>query len=396
MTGHRRIAASLAVAATLLTLVSACSISDRPAWWPGAKHSDSHSQSVTAKQVAVPTVAHPWHKGMRQLGIQVYWLANSNDSSDAVVRAKSRRLINYAISLNANSITVTFPFFTHGITSDKVFAEASQTPSPQHIQIFLEEAAKSHMRVTLRPLLNEDILVAENSQAWRGSIEPADPSAWFHNYEKMLMPFVRVAQAGHAATFVIGTELESLEPSPHWRDLISAIKRVYKGQLTYDENYDEFTTDPSDPNLPLRTYDIDAYPRFNLPDSASVSSLAQAWEGWLALHPASVLHHLVLSEVGIDAVADSYDDPGAWIGTVHSPIDTTVQAHWYQAVCDAVSAKHLAGVYWWEINFDASTSDPKPFLSDRLTFLDRPAQNVIRSCFAKLSATKQASTATAK
>src|SRR5215469_6454046 len=212
---------------TLTTLVAACSIPSRPVWWPHQKH-------------PVPTVRHPWHPGMRQLGIQVYWTANRHDSSDAVVRAKARRIIDYAIRLNANSVAVTFPFFTYGVTSDTVYAKPKVTPSASHIAIFLAAAAKAHMRVTLRPVLNEDVLVARNPQAWRGSIEPRNRTVWFRSYHRLLLPYIAAAQAGHAATFVLGTELLSLEGAPQWPRLVNSLRSVYAGQITYDENYNEF------------------------------------------------------------------------------------------------------------------------------------------------------------
>jgi hypothetical protein len=42
-------------------------------------------------------------------------------------------------------------------------------------------------------------------------------------------------------------------------------------------------------------------------------------------------------------------------------------------------------VYWWDISFDADPASPAPFLSDRLTFVGRPAAHVIRECFARLA-----------
>jgi len=327
-------------------------------------------------------VAAVWHQGMPQLGIDVYWVANTTDS-DAVIRAKARRIINYAISLGCNSISLSFPFYTYGITSDTVYASPATTPTPGHIAIFLSEAAKSHIRVTLRPLLNEDVLVAQNPLAWRGSIEPTDPAAWFRSYRRLLIPYAEVAAAGHAATFVIGTELESLEGDPRWPTLIRAVSSVYRGQLLYDENFDEFAA--HDMSLPLAAFGVDAYPRFQLPDSASVGELAAAWEGWLGTHTPAVLRKTILSEVGIDAVAGSYSDPGAWLGTVDSPIDQRVQKGWYEAVCRAVAADHIGGVYWWEVSFDADPADPGPFESDRITFLGRSAQQAIKTCFSGLS-----------
>jgi len=375
---HSR-AVSLAVVLACAAALSACAIPSRPAWL--STHS-SEPGSDPGHPNAIPTVAHPWHPGMRQLGIQVYWVANKTDS-DEVVQAKARRIIDYAISLGANSIALTFPFYTYGLASTQVYAGPA-TPSPEHIGLFLAQAAESHIRVTLRPILNETVLISENPIAWRGMIEPNSTTAWFRNYLQLLMPYARVAQAGHAASFVVGTELESLEPAPQWQSLISSIRSVYSGQLLYAENFDEFAK--HDRVLPLTTYTIDAYPRFNLPDSASVSRLTKAWEHWLGGHSSTVLSKVVLEEVGIDAVAGSYSDPGAWVTTTSAAIDEAVQTKWYEAVCRAVQAKDLAGVYWWEVNFDADPGNSRPWQADRLTFLGRPAQNVIKSCFTSITA----------
>ncbi len=365
----------LASAALLLLLVAACSIPSRPLWWP---HQRSRPRYVA------PAVADRWHPGMRQLGIQVYWTANRTDSSDAVVRAKAQRIIDYAISLHANSVAVTFPFFTHGLTSDAVYAKPKVTPSSRHIRVFLAAAAKAHIRVTLRPVLDEDALFAQNPHAWRGSIEPWNRTAWFRSYDKLLLPYVAAAQAGHAATFVLGTELNSLEGAPQWRDLVRSLRSAYSGQLAYDQNYDEFAANTANPPVP--GHDVDAYPQFGVPNNASVARLTSAWDAWLGAHPLSVRRELTLSEIGLDAVAGSYAQPWAWLRTRSAPVDTRVQADWYQAVCNAVKAEQVGGgIYWWEVNFDASPADPRPFESDRLTFLDRPAQNVIRTCFLRLS-----------
>jgi hypothetical protein len=382
MTTRSRLAPVLLVgAAVLLTLVTACSIPSRPLWWP---NSNNAAHTAGDPTVSVQSVREPWHQGMRQLGIHVYWTANRNDSSDAVILAKAQRIIDYAISLNANSITVTFPFFTHGIGSDTVYVKPKLTPSPGHIAIFLAVAAKAHIRVTLRPVLDEDALFAQNLQAWRGSIQPQNRAAWFRNYRALLLRYLRVAQAGHAATFVLGTELESLDGAQQWPGLIRSVRSVYSGQLIYDENHDEFAMNTANPPVPGDN--VDAYPQFNLPASASVARLTQSWEAWLGAHPLAVRRHLTLSEIGIAAAAGSYQAPWSWLSTRTAPINTRVQAAWYQAVCNAVSAEQVGGgIYWWDVSFDANPAHPGAFESDRLTFLDRPAEQVIRKCFAKLS-----------
>jgi hypothetical protein len=386
--GRRALGAGAAVLCAL-TLISACGIPGRPLWWPKARHTGAQAGAAGRRlgphptASPVPQVADPWTPGQPQLGIDVYWIGNPRDSA-AVVAAKARRIINYAISLDANSIGLSFPFYTYGITSDTLYADRKTTPSPADIGIFLAAAAASHIRVTLRPLLNEAALIAQNPIAWRGSIEPADPSAWFASYRELLLRYASVAQAGHAATFVIGTELDSLQGDPRWPGLIRSVRAAFHGELLYDENYLDFQDHDAD--LPLSTFGVDAYPRFGgLDDSATVGELASAWEGWLGGHRASVLKAMVLSEVGIAAVSGAYKIPGDWTQTTTSPIVPQIQTRWYKAVCRAFAAEHIAGLYWWEISFDANPADPAPFQTDRLTFLGRPAQQEIRACFAGFS-----------
>src|SRR5215469_12124229 len=166
-------------------------------------------------------------------------------------------------------------------------------PSARHIKTFVAVAAKAHIRVTLRPVLNEDALVARNPQDWRGSIQPRNRAAWFESYRKLLLPYAAAAQAGHASTFVLGTELVSLEGAPQWSGVVSSLRSVYSGQLTYDENHDEFAWGTAKPPVP--GHNVDAYPQLGLPDNASVASLSQGWDAWLGGHPLSERRELILS-----------------------------------------------------------------------------------------------------
>jgi hypothetical protein len=330
----------------------------------------------------IPQVVHPWRPGIPQLGVNVSWTGNSVDSG-VVVAAKARRIVNYVLGLDANSVALTIPFYTYGITSDTLYPDKVMTPSPAHVALFLKAATESHLRVTVRLVLNENRLIAQNPIAWRGSIQPASMSAWFASYQRLLLPYARVAQSGGAASFVVGTELDSLEGAPEWPALVSAIRSVYHGEVMYDENFTSFAA--HDTNLPVSAFGVDAYPRFQLPDSASVAQLTSAWLVWLNSHSTSVLHRAVLSEVGITATSGAYQVPGDWVDTAHKPIIPQIQDTWYKAVCNAVTADKLGGVYWWEVSFDADPVHPAIFLTDRLTFLDRPAQHEIKSCFAALS-----------
>jgi glycosyl hydrolase family 113 len=369
--GWHRTARVICAVVCALVVLSGCSIPDRPAWWP---------RSNAAPVVPPLVVKHEWHPGQVQLGIDVYWVANTHDSA-AVIRAKARRIINYAVSLNANAIDLSFPFYTYGPTSDVLYASRQTTPSPAHIGIFLAAAAASHVRVSIRPLLDEQVLMKQNQ--WRGSIEPGDLAAWFASYQRFLLPYARAAATGHAATFVVGTELESLERDRQWPALIRAVRKSYDGEVLYDGNFTNYVKHTPMPPAPALGFD--AYPHFDLSDQATVSQLAANWEKWMKFRPLASRRRYVFLEVGITAVSGAYNNPGDWTGTVHDPVVPAIQRNWYSAVCRAVSSEHLGGIYWWEVSFDADPAHPQSESSDRLTFLGRSAQTEIRQCFATLT-----------
>jgi hypothetical protein len=377
------------LAVALVYLVAACSIPSRPAWWPTKAPTSGSAKSPGpadggsgdgAGKASPPVVAHPWQQGETQRGIQIYWEDTATDS-DEVVRAKARRALDYIISLNADSIAVSFPFYTSGIKSNDIFS-GPHTPSPERLSILLDEAAKSHLRAAVRPILNEDALTRENPIAWRGTIQPSSRAAWFANYQKFLLPYAQVVEAHHAVTFVIATEFNSLQADTHWTSLVNALSGVFHGELLYSMNYDVFTQ--RGVKSPVPTVGVDAYPELHLPDGASVASLVSGWNAWLDKKQTGPTPNVVLTEAGIAAQDNAYAKPGSW-GTGSQPLNLDVQVHWYQAVCQFVQQRQIGGIYWWNINFDADPANTSPAQKDRLTFVGRPAADEIKACFAQMS-----------
>jgi hypothetical protein len=374
MTARRRAGRAVMLFVVVGLLMSACSIPSRPAWWP-AHDSSGGGVADTGKQPTV-AVADRWRPGETQLGINIYW-ENTPSDSNAVVRAKARRVLNYAISLDANSVAVSFPFYTGGLRSDTI-AAGSKTPSPARLALLLDAAAAAGIRVTVRPILNEDSLTRQQANAWRGIIEPASRDAWFHNYQSFILPYAQAAQAHHVATFVIATEFNSLQKDTRWRNVVTAVSRVFHGQLLYSMNFDVFTK--PDTISPVPSVGVDAYPQLQLPDAASVAQLEAGWNAWLNEKQKGAMPDLVLSEVGIPAQNDAYKHPGDW-GVSSKPLNLTVQVHWYEAACQFVQDRKLAGMYWWNVNFDANPAAAKATQKDRLTFVGKPAADAIKACF---------------
>ena len=350
----------LALVALVVLTLAACSVPSRPAWWNPEPE----------------PVAPAWQPGDPQLGVNVYWERNITDSDD-VVRAKARRVLDYVVDLGANSVAFSFPLFTDGVTSDRVFA-ADRTPTPGQVTLAVQEAADRGLRVSLRPVLNEEVLVAEDPNAWRGSIEPTDPARWLASYTAVIRPYAEIADRDSVATFVIGTELQSLEEEPGWKGVVTTLQAAFPGELRYSMAYNDFVHNARQaPALPAM---LDAYPPMPLDDDASVDEVTAAWRLWLVQIAADLRPTLVLSEVGIAAQDGAFRHPATWGSDAHA-LNLQVQRTWYESVCRAAQDLDLAGLYWWYLNFDTDPAAAQPTPLDRMGFVGRPAEQAIRDCF---------------
>jgi hypothetical protein len=324
---------------------------------------------------AVQTVAHPWTAGQTQTGIQVYWSLSQTDTV-ADLWGKARRAVDYAVSLDANSVCITFPFSTPGRYASTVGAYAD-TPSPADIGIFLQEAAKAKLRVTVRPLLDESTLGPPTG--WRGNIVPGSLTDWFASYQSFLDPYAAVAQQYGAATFVVGTELNSLEGDPRWPGLIAQVGTIFHGQVGYDANYDDFLADPTI-KVPAAQLGVDAYFHVDVPDDATAEQITQGWNDQLDQKTTGPLNDIIFSEVGIMDEDGAFDQPGDFYST--NAFNPDMQPVWYAGVCQVVKQRDVAGIYFWDITFDDNPAQPPLADQSPLDFASRPSSEAaIRTCF---------------
>ena len=328
------------------------------------------------KPAPPPQVVQPWRPGRRELGVSVLW-EDSKADDDAVTRAKAVRLLNYLVALGANSVALDFPFVMANQTASTVAAN-EHTPPPDRVGIFLEEAAARGLRVALRPFLDEQTLLP----SWRGLIEPSNRAAWFRSYQDFLHPYAEVAQRNNVAELTIGVELNSLQTDQRWASLVTSVRAVFLGTITYSTNYD--TYEASTPNPPVDAVGVDAYFPVAASDAATVEVLAAAWRQWIEHYAGPGAKKLVLHEVGIVAQNGAYHHPAQW-GNLAVPLNLQVQENWYRAVCQVVEGDKLAGVYFWNIRLHADPGHEDPQQPDRLAFVDRPAETALRDCYARLA-----------
>lgn len=344
-----------------------------PGPWAAPRPMPAPAKTSQAEKYPVNQVLSRWSPGTPQLGVQVYWESNATDR-DSAVWAKAQRIVNYVTSLNANSLTISFPFYTPNIQASSVGPKVA-TPSPHRIEILTHEAVLAGLRVTLRPILDEKSL--DPPRGWRGSIRPDSPQAWFDSYRTFLTPYLTVAQRQRAATFVVGTELNSLEPRPQWRALLTSFRPIFSGELLYNLNYDNYYRGVYPAGMD--GYGVDAYMKVNVPDSAPPAAITAGWNGFLKKVNPAAPTGVVLSEVGIGARRGAFLSPGDF--TSSGTFDPKIQPTWYRGTCDVARQHHFAGIYFWKVDFDADPAHPTTVGRPNLDFIGHPAsEQAIRDC----------------
>ncbi|MFF0220624.1 glycoside hydrolase family 113 [Streptomyces sp. NPDC004629] len=338
--------------------------------------SDRDGTTAASPSEHVAKVDNQWKKGMPQWGVQLYWEDNPHHPLEYVEK-QARLHADYLVGLHANSVSVSFPFFTPGKTSTKI-TRGDKTPTPARLARVLRIFHEAGLRTTVRPLMDESSLdIADGN--WRGNIAPTDRDAWFASYEKFLTPYLRAAHGEKAATFVIGTELNSMEGDQRWGKLVDNAEKAFGGEVAYDANWDNYVNGPI--TMPVNHLGIDAYFPVKVDDDASVKALVDGWDTWLDKKATGTLPKITIAEAGIGAMKGAYHAPGDFY--TKRAVNPRVQANWYTAVCKVVQERKMSGVYWWSIYFDDDpTTKPDDKVASRLDFAGRPlTEKAIKSCF---------------
>ncbi|CAN5398041.1 hypothetical protein BH09PAT4_BH09PAT4_00360 [soil metagenome] len=371
----RSIASLTAVAA--LTL-SACSAHENAPDIEQFAHNTT-GNTDTASQPEVPEeqivkVEKPWQAGEFQEGIQLYWHTRGREED---IKVAAERNLDYIVSLGANSVGITFPIFVDGKTPTKAYGDSEQTPTPKELDTVISLAKQRDLRVTIRPIIDEQSITAEDPSAWRGLMQPENTEAWFDSYTKLLTSYVPAMKKHGVEEIVVGSELTALQgDTEQWQSLQTSLQRAgYQGKVSYGLNWNNWQAMPS-----FKQLGLDAYPSIQLPDSASVPQLTGALSGWLEQISPADRKRLTIQEVGIAAVDGAYERPWDW-GEDKDNYNFTVQARWFRAFNTAARRAGVEGIYYWFIdsNGDPATTDPQE--DGAMNIVDRPAAEAIKQAF---------------
>lgn len=190
----------------------------------------------------------------------------------------SHETIKPLLATNTNTVAL-MPFaFVRGVNSPNVIYSQQRQwfgETPNGIIQYAKAFNAKNISIMLKPQL----WVSRGE--FTGFIEMKNEEDWKtleNSYADFILLFAKIAADINAEIFCIGTELEKfiLNRPDYWRNLISKIRKVYKGKLTYAANWDEFKRVPFWDVLDF--IGVDAYFPLSDKKTPSISDLEQGWQ----------------------------------------------------------------------------------------------------------------------
>ena len=243
----------------------------------------------------------------------------------------------------------------------------------------VEELRRSGIKIMLKPHL-----WASHGQ-YTGLIEMDNEAKWKtfeETYRKYIMDNAELAEKLRIEIFCIGTELDRFVQNrkSFWNELITELRTVYSGKLTYASNWDEFGRVPFWEELDL--IGIDAYFPLSENQTPSVKDCKLGWKKYKPL--IEELAHksgkpVLFTEFGYRSLDYAAREPWrserSLLGVNHQ-----AQLNATQALFDEFwNESWFAGGFVWKWFPDGSHIDPEN--NTRFSPQNKPVEAVIRETY---------------
>lgn len=289
-----------------------------------------------------------------------------------------REDLEHLKSLGVDWVAVVVTWYQPELSSTAITPDPERSPEDADLVQLLRTLQQLRLQTLLRPMVD----VTDGH--WRGEIafsSEADWEAWFTSYEAYLTHYAELARREGVDLFSVGVELEgSVQRERPWRELISGIRRVFRGPLTYSANWDGFAQVPFWDALDY--VGIDAYFELSLdPNSPPTpDTLIAAWDPWarrMDEFAARVDRPILFTEIGARSVEGAARRPWDW--RREAPISLQEQADYYEATFRVFWGRPwLAGLYWWTWLPNPEQGGPG---DDSYSPRGKPAEEILKSWY---------------
>lgn len=174
---------------------------------------------------------------------------------------------------------------------------------------------------------------------------PEKRKAWNQQYIDYITRFAALADSLGHQSFCLATEMESMwkESPEDFQKLIRSVRKVFKGQITYAANWDEYNRFPFWDRLDV--IGIDAY--FPL---GSEKEASKRWKDhWRQIEALSdsLNKKVLFTELGYRSTENPFAEP--WVSDTDVPVSETAQSQAWKIFFDELwNEDALLGVYVWK------------------------------------------------
>lgn len=207
-------------------------------------------------------------------------------------------------------------------------------------------------KLGVKTLLKPHIGYWGSKFSWRGSITFADEASWqrfFRHYTDWIVIQAKMAQKGKADLFSVGVEyIKTLHREKDWRKVIKAVRKVYKGKITYSANWDSYTK--------VRFWDaldyigIQAYFPLTKQPNPSEATLDKAWDKLLPKLKAYAKKHkrsIIFTELGYNRASHAAARP--WDHAEGGPYAEQIKRRCIKVALRRLHKEpYIKGVFLWK------------------------------------------------
>ncbi|CAH0995355.1 hypothetical protein EMA8858_01476 [Emticicia aquatica] len=221
--------------------------------------------------------------------------------------------------------------------------------SPHGVAECVKMAHEKGLKVMLKP----HAWVQSAASSFTGDLDFKTDAEWLvfeKTFGEYLLDFAKVADSTNTEMYCIATEFENfIKKRPDfWHKIIKDIRKVYKGKLTYAENWDSYDKVPFWNELDF--IGVDGY--FPLTDEKS-PDLATIRSGWekhkneLEKFSRKIQKPILFTEMGYQSTDFTTHKP--WESYSKHPDNDVLQANAYRAFFEEMwQEKWLAGCFVWK------------------------------------------------
>ncbi len=238
--------------------------------------------------------------------------------------------------------------------STQVFAGQS-TPTAESVLAGIRTARALGYHVFVVPLLGVDV-----QGAWAASIQFSSveqTQQWFDSFWQAFQPYVVAAQVGGAEQLSIGTEeawLQQFAPASLWNTLITRVRSIFTGTITYDMNWTSLSDSLPDwmNNADLGMVGVSEYiPMIDTRERIDPSKMISLWRDKVKVELDKLARQLgkpvLLSEIGYRNSADTLYHPWFPDSTVSPPDPEEQAAACNAALVNVIPDQYIAGIFFW-------------------------------------------------